>query len=31
MNFILSTIKGADINVINNNINNVHNGVDIID
>jgi hypothetical protein len=30
MDFILSTIKGADINIINNNINNVHNVVDII-
>ena len=30
MNFILSTIKGANINIINNNINNVHNVVDII-
>ena len=30
MDFILSTIKGADINIINNNINNVHNVVDIV-
>ena len=31
MDFILSTIKGANINIINNNINNVYNVVDIID
>ena len=30
MDFILSTIKRADINIINSNINNVHNVVDII-
>ena len=31
MNFILSTIKGVNINIINNNINNVYNCVDIVD
>lgn len=31
MDFILSTIKGSNINIINNNINNVHNDVDIVD
>jgi hypothetical protein len=31
MDFILSTIKGSNINIINNNINNVHNAVDIVD
>jgi len=31
MDFILSTIKGSNINIINNNINNVHNVVDIVD
>ena len=31
MDFILSTIKGSNINIINNNINNVHNTVDIVD
>ena len=30
MNFILSTIKGVNINIINNNINNVYNCVDIV-
>ena len=30
MDFILSTIKRANINIINNNINNVHNVVDIV-
>ena len=31
MNFILSTIKGVNINIINSNINNVYNCVDIVD
>ena len=31
MDFILSTIKGSNINIINININNVHNTVDIVD
>ena len=31
MDFILSTIKGSTINIINNNINNVHNVVYIVD
>ena len=31
MDFILSTIKGSNINIINSNINNVHNCVDIVD
>ena len=31
MDFILSTIKGSNINIINSNINNVHNIVNIVD
>ena len=31
MDFILSTIKWANINIINNNINSVHKIVDIVD
>ncbi len=31
MDFILSTRKGSDINIINNNINSVHKFVDIVD
>lgn len=31
MDFILSTRKWEDINIINNNINNVHKIVDIVD
>ena len=31
MDFILSTFKGVNINIINNNINNVYNLVNIVD